>query len=145
MAACAVTDNFAPLKNSDRPKACQFQRGAFMSKFIIAVMAVSAVILSACAAEQTAPADPHRQEMINACPEKREYKSRDPERVKRYCGCVYDNAMKGLSEAEQSAAKFYLLGQTTDIQNRPEFKTMDLDAMGPASEAIGKAVEVCRL
>ncbi len=104
------------------------------------------VLISSCQAQTDPPVlDPHRAEMITACKDQPSYRTRDQDRVLKHCGCIYDKTMQDLTDAERHVARFYLLGQSgVDVESRPEFKTMDLDSMMPASRAIGEAVKLCR-
>ena len=104
-----------------------------------------AVGLSACSASKNNSAnDPFRQEFVTACPNQPTYQRHTPKQMNRYCGCIYDKTMKGLSEAEQKVARFYLFGQSgIDMKSRAEYRDMDLSAMGTASAAIGHAVKSC--
>ena len=101
--------------------------------------------LSACSnPHANAPDDPNRREIVTACSEQKIYRSKPTEKTQRYCGCIYDKTMKNLTADEQLVARFYLGGQIgLNFKDRPEFKSMDISAMGTASEAIGKAVAKC--
>ena len=85
---------------------------------------------------------------MTACPSQKTYQSRPKDKVLKYCACVYDQTLKGLTEDEAMTARFYLLGQSgIDVKNRREFVDRDItvvaDTMGIASRALGEAVKAC--
>jgi|GEM_PF-3268296 len=102
-------------------------------------------LTAACGTETVSPSkDPAKAEMIAACIEYPSYKRRGPERAARYCSCVYDNTMRGLTEEEQLVARFYLLGQIgINTRERDEYKKMDISVIGTAANAIGEALKRC--
>lgn len=102
------------------------------------------VVLVGCGLAPSAP-DPHRATFVGACEGRTEYQSMKPDRRAAMCGCVYDRTLDGLSASEQQAARFYLFEQV-GLDGRPMLPPgpPDLQAMGPASEAIGRAVLRCR-
>lgn len=116
-----------------------------MRKQLVILAALTSFVLAGCGSEPAPKFDnPLRAEILEACLVYPAYKNAGDSRAKRYCGCVYGKTMKGLTEAEQLVASFYLLEQVgVDTKQRPEFKSIDLSAMGTASTAIGKAVGSC--
>jgi hypothetical protein len=101
------------------------------------------VVAAGCALAPAAP-DPHRATFVTACEGRTEYQSMQPDRRTAMCGCVYDRTLDGLSPSEQNAARFYLFEQV-GLDGAPMLAPgpPDLGAMGPASEAIGRAVLRC--
>jgi len=62
----------------------------------------------------------------------------------KYCKCIFNTAMRGLTDDEKKVAAFYLLGQSgVKVDHRPEFKTMDPMAIGNGAAAVGRAAERC--
>ena len=105
-------------------------------------------VMTACSPSSERPNapsnDPYRAEAMTACPMQRSYVNRDPDRVRKYCACVYDQTMKSLTEPEKMTARFYLLNQMgVDTRTREAFKTLDLTTAGTSSAAIGRAVKKC--
>ncbi|MEL6826746.1 MAG: hypothetical protein AAFZ74_17675 [Pseudomonadota bacterium] len=98
---------------------------------------------------ETVPAEPFEEEFLAACASKPNgtpsgYYGTDKITPKSYCACIFDNAMRDLSEDEKLVAAFYLLGQSgVDTRNRPEFKQIDPMAMIAGSDSVGRAVNRC--
>jgi len=105
-------------------------------------------LVSSCSDSAPTPNDPYRAEFLPACAAQKAYQSRPAEKVKTHCACVYDRALKGLTEEEAMTARFYLFGQSgIDVKTRDDFTSRDMtvvaDTMVPASNAIGQAVKAC--
>ncbi len=96
-----------------------------------------------------APDDPLRTEFLALCqgsPDQVRIETQSQGRVKTadYCACVYDDTVRGLSDAEAKVAAFYLMSQVGASQaDLQKFRDMDLNGMVAASEAIGKAAKRC--
>jgi len=110
------------------------------------------ILLMGCAAETSEQPDSNgemarlQSEHMDHCLSRPEYQSRDPEKIEEHCRCVFTTAMRGLSDDEQLTAAFYLYGETHKaIKERFRANPPDLDAMGPAVEAVAKAAKTCRL
>ncbi|MEO1552459.1 MAG: hypothetical protein AAFR82_00890 [Pseudomonadota bacterium] len=95
------------------------------------------------------PPLPFEEEFLTACTSKSTgtpsgFYGTDEITRDSYCACLFDTAMRNLSEDERLVAAFYLLGQSgVDTQNRLEFKQIDPMAMGAGSAAVGRAVSRC--
>ena len=88
--------------------------------------------------------DPIRIEFISACDGLGAYKSMKPDRRTSMCKCLYDTAMRGLSEKEKNGARFYLLEQSgIDAKSKNLLSISDLDVMGTAAKAVADAVKQC--
>ena len=110
--------------------------------------ALLAMVLTACSPSDSTSNDPFRTEYLAACENQSFYKRKPVDKVQKYCRCVYDKTLRGLSDDEKMAARFYLMAQSgIDVQNREEFTSIDpvvaADSMVPASNAIGEAVKAC--
>jgi len=114
------------------------------------IVILTGLLFGAC----TAPHDkasttvnyPMRTEFLQHCQARPEYASRKRAgTLDKYCLCVFDKTMEGLTEKERIAAGFYLFGEASeDYIDRYPIDIMDaMDAMMPASEAISKAVKSC--
>lgn len=115
----------------------------------------SVAIIAACAgcssetsipASDTLSKSAMRVEFMNSCLNRPEYVARkragtlDP-----YCSCIFNKTMKGLSQEEQITAGFYLYGEThTEFRERLKTSPINPESMMPATQAIDKAVKVCR-
>ena len=91
--------------------------------------------------------NPMRAEFLEHCQDRPEYASRKRAgTLDKYCLCVFDKTMKGLSEDERIAAGFYLYGGTSEgYLKRYPFNVQDAaNGMMTASQAINKAVNSCR-
>ncbi|MEM9332167.1 MAG: hypothetical protein AAGA53_12635 [Pseudomonadota bacterium] len=103
------------------------------------------LILSACgpSAEKS---DPIRIEFAEGCMGMTAYQSMPEDKRNKLCTCIYDNAISGLEEDAQNAARFYLLGQagvkaaSKNLVSQPP----DMKVLLEASNAIGNAVKRCR-
>lgn len=96
-----------------------------------------------------APEDPFRVQFLSFCEEhpdqvRIETQSRGRIRTADDCACIFDAAMKDLPEPERQVAAFYLMSQPgageAELQ---QFRDMDLNAMGTACAAMGKALQRC--
>jgi hypothetical protein len=88
--------------------------------------------------------DPIRVEFISGCEGLRAYSSMKPDRRTSMCKCIYDTAMRGLSEQEKNGARFYLLEQAgIDAKSKNLVSISDLNVMGTAAKAVGDAVKQC--
>ena len=110
------------------------------------------ILLMGCAAEPSEKTDSNgemarlQSEHMEHCVSRREYQSRDLKKIEKHCRCVFTTAMRGLSDDEQFTAAFYLYGETDKaFKERFRANPPDLDAMGPAIEAVAKAAKTCRL
>lgn len=114
----------------------------------IFTLLVTGSLISACSAASNSSNDPYRVEYLAACESRPNMKSKDVDKVKKYCRCIYDKTMKGLSDEEIMTARFYLMGQSgIDVEAREDFTSRDItivaNTMMPASNAIGDAVKAC--
>lgn len=101
------------------------------------------LVLAACQSEKPQN-DPIRDEFVEACIGRIEYRSMPLEKRTAYCECGYDKTMRGLSDREKQFARFYLLEQVgVNVQSRGLITEPDMDAMVKASNAIGNAVKRC--
>ena len=90
--------------------------------------------------------NPMRAEFLEHCQDRPEYASRKGAgTLDKYCLCVFDKTMKGLSEEERIAAGFYLYGETSEgyLNRYPIDVQAAATSMTAASQAIGKAVKSC--
>lgn len=120
-------------------------------KRIAFMAACTALILTGCGMPgakgvgDAANKDPYRDGFMTACTAYPQYARTGEAKAARYCKCVYSKTTADLNADETQLAAFYLYGQ---LGAKPEeldlFKTMNLNAMGKASTAIGKAVSACR-
>lgn len=105
--------------------------------------ALLALLLAACQSQEPQN-DPIRDEFVEACIGRIEYRSMPPDKRTAYCKCGYDNSLHGLSDKEKQFARFYLLEQVgVNVQSRGLITEPDMDAMVKASNAIGNAVKRC--
>lgn len=91
--------------------------------------------------------DPMRAEFMEHCQDRPEYTSRKRAgTLDKYCLCIFDKTMKGLTEEERIVAGFYLYGETSEgYQKRYPFDVLEAaNSMMTASKAINKAVKSCR-
>lgn len=87
-----------------------------------------------------------QSEHMERCLSRREYQSRNPEKIEKHCRCIFKTAMKGRSEDEQMTIAFYLYGEKNEaFKERFRANPPELDAMMPAVKAIEQAVKKCPL
>lgn len=106
------------------------------------------LILAGCdspgKADRPAKDDGYSAGFMSACTAYPQYVRRGADRATRHCNCVYSKTMANLTEVEAQVAAFYLYGQMgAKPETLEKFKDMNLNAMGKASDAIGKAVSAC--
>lgn len=103
----------------------------------------------ASAVAETVSAEPFEEEFLAACATKPNgtpsgFYGTDKITPDSYCACIFDTAMRDLSEEEKLVAAFYLLGQSgVDTRNRAEFKQIDPMALIAGSDSVGRAVNQC--
>lgn len=86
-------------------------------------------------------------EFLEHCQARPEYISRKRAgTLDKYCLCVFDRTMKGLTKKERITAGFYLYGETSEgYMDRHSIDVQDvMHSMMPAAQAIDKAVKSCR-
>ena len=95
-------------------------------------------------------ADLMQEEFMESCRARPEYVSRKRAgTLDKYCKCIFDVTMRGLTDPERAFAGFYLYGEQHEaFQTRftARFKDapFDAEAMGAAVKAVGRAAETCR-
>lgn len=109
------------------------------------------LLLSACLPDEIKPFgnsnNVMRTEFLEHCQDLPENISRKRAgTLDKYCFCIFDKTMKGLTEEERTVAGFYLYGSSSEgYMERYPYDVQDaVDNMMTASQAIDHAVKSCR-
>ena len=113
---------------------------------VFCIISFAGLISCAPSNTPTQNIDPMRAEFMESCAARPEYVSKRRDgTIDRYCGCVFDRTMKGLTEEQRILAGFYLYGEQSEaFKSRYEMNPDSLQYMGVVSKAIGNAAKVCR-
>lgn len=111
-----------------------------------ALLSLSALLVFSACSETQDISDPMRTEFLSACEARPEYeRKRRDGTIDRYCGCLFDRTMKGLTEDQRILAGFYLYGEQSEAFKTRYTLSPDLmEHIGLVSKAIDRAAKTCR-